>query len=238
MISARRRRRRPGRRCRARPAGRPSARPDATRRARRARPSEPRPAAAGGRARSIGSAGRAHRPVSPDVPPREQVSAPHRLRRELATRPVTIATQRVGIVESQSTLSLHGSPATQPRGAVRARRRTHDRLLRRRPRVPGRERVSRGGVPAGARLDQRPRSRRVPDRGRRGAERRRDADGRPLPPRLGGRHARRARAAARRLLRDAGRSSGRATTARPRACTPRTPTASSSRWSGSSPPTC
>ena len=72
-----------------------------------------------------------------------------------------------------------------------------------RARLPAGHGDARRGVPAGRGQQQRPRPRAVPDRRRRGGLAGRPRRGRALPPRLGGRHPRRAGADRRRLA-DAG----------------------------------
>ncbi|CAA9213218.1 MAG: Biphenyl-2,3-diol 1,2-dioxygenase, partial [uncultured Blastococcus sp.] len=84
-------------------------------------------------------------------------------------------------------------PAPQPRRALRPRRRAQPRLLPGRARFPREGRDPRpGGVPPGGGLDQRPRPRPLRDRRRRRTLAGRSRHRRPLPPGVGGRHARRA----------------------------------------------
>jgi hypothetical protein len=88
-----------------------------------------------------------------------------------------------------------GCSPTQPRRALRPRRRAHDGVLRRRARLPRRHVVSRAPRSSRRRTPPTTTTSASSRSGRRrGTVRGRAVDGRALPPRLGGRHARRARA--------------------------------------------
>ena len=133
--------------------------------------------------------------------------------------------------------AVDGCSPTQPRSALRPRRRRLHTVLRRRARFPGRERVPGRRVPAGARLDERPRPRALRDRrsGSAAPVRAAQPSGSTTWP---GRSTPWANSSVwPASCATAAPWSAPAITAPPRASTPRTPTGSSSRSSGSSPPT-